>query len=74
MNDEDQIVAPWTDAQVAALNRYQRAGRMHPFTGTRHADGTECILIATPEGWTKCDGGPVVQSWAWRFMANEVHE
>lgn len=66
-----KIHPPWTDEQVAALNRYQHAGRMHPFTGERHADGGECILIATRDGWTKCDGGPVIQRWAWRFMADD---
>ena len=64
-----EIHAPWTDEQVAALNRYQREGRGHPFTGKRHEDGSECILIATNQGWIKCDGGSVVQTWAWDFMA-----
>lgn len=64
-----QINAPWNDEQVAALNRYQQSGKGHPFTGERHPDGSECILIATNQGWTKCDGGPVIQTWAWDFMA-----
>ena len=62
--------APWTDEQVAALNRYQQEGQGHPFTGNRHQDGSECILVATNAGWVKCcSDETIVQTWAWDFMA-----
>ncbi len=65
----DRIDAPWSAEQVAALNAYQTGGNFHPFTGERHPDGSERILIATPNGWIAEVGGPIVQTWAWRFMA-----
>lgn len=61
--------APWTEEQVDALNRYQTEGCMHPFTGEAGPGGEERVLIATKEGWTETPGGPVVQTWAWRWMA-----
>jgi hypothetical protein len=74
----EKIFAPWTPEQVDALNRWQRAGTVHPFT---HDCGT--VLRATPEGW-RCDdiGCPetdeeldqhprVVQNWAHAFMVEE---
>lgn len=73
INDEKlksyQIHAPWTDEQVNALNRYQEEGRGHPFTGERHQDGGECVLIATKDGWVRCCGDSIIQTWAWDFMA-----
>lgn len=66
-----EIYAPWTDEQVKALNEYQHAGKGHPFTGPRNKDGSECILIATKDGWVKEKGGPVVQTWAWDFMIKQ---
>lgn len=79
MSEPNKIRAPWTDEQVAGLNRYQRSGRFHPFTGERlagrHADHSECILVATNAGWLRCAecqsiDGEVVQEWAWSFMVN----
>jgi hypothetical protein len=58
--------APWTAAQVASLNGYQQAGHVHPFTS---AAGV--VLVATPAGWVDREGGPVVQTWAHAFMADE---
>lgn len=66
-----QITAPWTDEQVKALNRYQKYSPGHPFTGERNPDGSECVLIATNDGWVRYKGGPVVQTWAWEFMAQK---
>lgn len=63
------IHAPWTPAQVEALNLYQTKGCMHPFTGDRGPGGEERVLLATPSGWVEVEGGPVVQTWAWRRMA-----
>lgn len=66
------IYAPWTDEQVAALNRWQACDWVHPFTcGNRgdqdheHTGGD--ILVATNAGWqcTSCD---YTQNWAHDFM------
>jgi hypothetical protein len=70
----DQIRAPWTPEQVAALNRFQLRGGMHPFTcGASHA-GPSPALVARPDGWhcpgtyrAPCD---YRQDWAHRFMAD----
>jgi hypothetical protein len=66
------IQAPWTDEQVAALNGYQQAGVMHPFTcGYRddHYARDPGILVATPRGW-ECSwpGCEYTQEWAHEFM------
>ena len=60
-----KIQSPWTEDQASSLNAYQTSGVMHPFTGP---EGT--ILIATPNGWVIEDDGPVVQDWAWSWMAD----
>jgi hypothetical protein len=39
---------------------------VHPFTS---AAGV--VLVATPAGWVDREGGPVVQTWAHAFMADE---
>jgi hypothetical protein len=67
----DQIHAPWTPEQVAALNRFQAEGGMHPFTcGNDHATGA-LHLVAHEDGWhcwlPDCD---YRQDWAHRFMAD----
>ena len=64
-----RVDAPWTQAQVDCLNAYQRSGVGHPFTGERGPGGEETILIATQAGWVEVTDGPVVQTWAHRFMA-----
>lgn len=66
-----KIIAPWTEPQVQALNRWQRAHFVHPFTcggGHRkeHPDG-EGVLIATRDGWI-CQWCKYTQDWAWDFM------
>jgi hypothetical protein len=67
------IQAPWTDEQVAALNGYQRAGVMHPFTcGYRddHYAVDPGILVAKPSGWfCPYKGCDYEQTWAHGFMA-----
>ncbi|MFE2712266.1 hypothetical protein ACFXKI_09815 [Streptomyces mirabilis] len=69
----EQIRAPWTPEQVAALNTFQRRGGMHPFTcGGDHAPGSP-VLIAYADGW-RCPqpyGEPCdyQQDWAHAFMA-----
>jgi hypothetical protein len=67
----DQIRAPWTPEQVAALNRFQAEGGMHPFTcGNTHAT-PDLHLVAHEDGWhcwlPDCD---YRQDWAHRFMAD----
>lgn len=68
-----QIHAPWTPAQVAALNAFQKSGRMHPFTcGGEHAPGLP-RLVARADGWHCSDpygeGCDYRQYWAHAFMA-----
>jgi hypothetical protein len=64
--------APWTDGQVANLNRYQRAGVFHPFTCGRrdeHRDDPG-VLVAGRDGWTcPADDCDYRQAWALPFMA-----
>jgi hypothetical protein len=66
-----RIDAPWTADQVARLSAYQRSGVGHPFTGERGPSGEETVLIATEAGWVERDGGPVVQTWCWDWMARD---
>jgi hypothetical protein len=68
IDDSRRIDAPWTEDQVKSLNAYQNAGYVHPFTD---GDGEEKVdLTATPEGWVRKVGGPVVQTWAHEFMTD----
>lgn len=65
------IHAPFSPAQVEALNRFQKDGRYHPFTCP--GEDAECRmdqreLIATPAGWI-CVCGAYKQSWAHSWMA-----
>jgi hypothetical protein len=71
----DKIEAPFTDEQVAALNKYQWSGVMHPFTcarpeGLEHSF-TEEVLRATRDGWVCVKVGcTYTQKWAHEFMAD----
>jgi hypothetical protein len=66
------VAAPWTDEQVANLNRYQRAGVFHPFTCGRrdeHRDNPG-VLVAETDGWhCPAAGCTYRQEWAHPFMA-----
>lgn len=71
-----QIFAPFTDEQVAALNRFQNYYWTHPFTcgsGRRtdsdHLDG-EGALVATNDGWI-CPYCDYKQNWAHEMMLHE---
>jgi hypothetical protein len=55
--------APWTDAQVKALNDFQHCGYMHPFTCGNDSE----TLIATNTGW-ECPKCNYKQDWAHDFM------
>lgn len=63
----DRIDAPFSAAQVLALNAYQVANYVHPFTcgvNSLHRD-----LVATPDGWI-CPDCDYRQRWAHAFMAD----
>lgn len=66
-----KTTAPWTTGQVAALNKWQRAGNVHPFTCPGDLPGCEDHrdLIATPAGWV-CACGQYRQDWAHGFMVS----
>lgn len=62
------IYAPWTEAQVSALNRFQKSGVMHSFTCRAH---TSVDLTATGAGWVcGVEGCDTLQQWAHAFMAD----
>lgn len=67
----DLIRAPFTPAQVEALNRYQTHGNMHPFTCGNDRGRSNVVLIARTDGWhcsePLCD---YRQDWAHAFMAD----
>jgi hypothetical protein len=78
-----KITAPWDDATVAALNRWQAAGYVHPFTcgGDRsdaahkayaafHGQPDWGILVATRAGWV-CPVCAYHQTWAHDFMVSK---
>ena len=66
------ITAPWTDDQVEALNRWQKAGVVHPFTcpGDQPGCGDHRELIARADGW-HCSCGAYRQDWAHDFMLKD---
>ena len=70
----ERVEAPWDDDQVASLNAYQQCDFVHPFTGERGPNNEETVLIATKDGWVEKEGGPVVQTWAHRFMTDRSWE
>lgn len=77
------IRAPWTNAQVFALNLWQNNPAVHPFTcGNDRGDAAHVhdasftgkhdfgILLATNEGWV-CPVCGYAQDWAHDFMMNQ---
>lgn len=64
------ITAPWTPAQVDALNRYQRYGMFHPFTCIQDHGDADRDLVATCNGWICCHCG-YTQNWAHETMLDE---
>lgn len=68
------IHAPFSPAEVVALNAYQVAGRMHPFTCANRSDSPHRettdrgVLVATEAGWI-CPDCDYTQDWAHAFMA-----
>lgn len=67
----DVVLAPFTDAQVEQLNRYQGSGVMHEFTcGRPHP--AHVTLVATNDGWVCPDPTcGYTQNWAHAFMADK---
>jgi hypothetical protein len=69
----DIVKAPWTDQQVANLNRWQTCGHVHPFTCPNHAkasqDGVIFVtsLVAQHDGW-HCPDCAYTQTWAHAMM------
>lgn len=66
MSDK-QIKAPWTDEQVAALNRWQHYGFVHEFTCPNDHDA---VLVAHNSGWI-CPLCDYTQDWAFETMFEE---
>lgn len=66
-----KILAPFTPAQVEALNKWQERDDVHPFTCARPHGGHGVILRATEQGWV-CPATPLhcdyTQDWAHDFM------
>jgi hypothetical protein len=54
--------APWTDEQVANLNRWQQAGYVHEWTCPNDHPGSR-TLVADNDGWW-CVGCGYTQNWA----------
>lgn len=63
------IYAPWTDEQVAALNRWQEWDNIHPFTCINSHSPETRDLIACETGWF-CRWCDYTQNWAHDFMLN----
>ena len=64
------LYAPWTDAQVAGLNRYQNCNFFHPYTCC--IDSGHGPLEATRGGWIcKEKGCTYTQIWAhpWTMLS-----
>lgn len=58
-----KLLAPFTAAQVDALNACQRLGHLHPFTCPGHEGGGDLDLVATRSGWI-CRHCEYRQDWA----------
>lgn len=81
MTTTPRTTAPWSPAEVAALNEWQACGWVHPFTcgsgkrtdarHTAYALARETDygqLVATEAGWVCCPGCSYRQNWAHEFM------
>lgn len=61
-----RIFAPWTEAQVELLNRWQASDVLHPYTCGNCAHGT--VLTATRFGWHCPNGCGWKQRWCHACM------
>src|SRR4051812_19774913 len=66
----DRLHAPWTPSEVDALNRWQRACVVHPFTCPDDHGGADRALVATRKGWVCCHCD-YRQDWAHSFMLQD---
>lgn len=67
-----KIYAPFTKAQIVALNQYQQTGRFHPFTCPNRGEHIgEGELVATVSGWI-CPQCDYTQDWALAKMVEVV--
>lgn len=66
------VYAPFTDAQVEQLNRFQHSERTPEFTCGRRDEHpqNEGVLVATNAGW-HCPACDYTQGWAYGFMASK---
>jgi len=64
------IFAPFSPGQVDALNRWQNAGTVHPFTCPDSHDGGDRDLVARVDGW-HCPTCGYQQKWAHEMMLHE---
>lgn len=76
MKKPDRSYAPWTDDELANLNRFQTLGFMHEFTCCSPEEIPECqrrtkqnggMLTATTDGWV-CPCGKYKQDWCYPYM------
>lgn len=73
---DNKIKAPFTDAQVRAINDFQNNAFVHPFTccshdGCNRSEHNEGILKATSEGLI-CPCGKYTQNWVHSYMAKPI--
>lgn len=64
---EGKTTAPWSPAEVDALNRFQHYGFVHEFTCPDAHDGANRALVATKDGWI-CPHCDYKQDWAHKVM------
>lgn len=67
MNAPAKIHPPWSPSQVDALQTFQRAGFVHPFTCPNQHAGASRDLVATVDGWI-CPHCEYRQRWAYASM------
>jgi hypothetical protein len=64
----DIVHAPWSDEQVANLNRWQQCDHVHPFTcPNEHTEANTVALFAHRSGWM-CPLCDYRQDWAHAMM------
>ncbi len=66
----DIVYAPFTDEQVRRLNKWQKSGKIHPFT-CGGSDNCRSILIPTNNGWI-CPNCDYKQDWCHSFMVKDT--
>ena len=61
------VRVPWTAEQVSALDTFQTADYIHPFTCKEEHPGCDRRLIPTPGGWI-CPHCDYTQDWCHDWM------